>query len=138
MATEHANDDHHAWQQGRLREWLLALLRFAVTRAPADRAAVLALADELDALGSAWRSGRGHFFGRTTDQLCDAVLTSGSEPSKALLLRHRDRIEDVRLQRAFSAAVDLDELAEPRRKPAGRSARSDLWKGLPGTIRGHL
>lgn len=138
MANKHASDDHHAWQERRLHEWLLALLRFAVTRTAADRAAVQALADELDTLGSAWRGGRGHFFGRTTDSLCDAVLTSGSEPSKALLRLHLNRIEDIRLRRAFSAAVDLDEAPKPRRKPAGRTGRTDLWKGLPSSVRGHL
>jgi hypothetical protein len=39
------------WRAGRIREWLLLLLRFAITWDPKDEAAALAMADEIDALG---------------------------------------------------------------------------------------
>ena len=38
----------HDWRDRQVREWLLLLLRFAITREQSDRSAVLAMADELD------------------------------------------------------------------------------------------
>src|SRR6266536_1306416 len=38
------------WRASRIREWLLLLLRFAITCDPKDQAAVFAMADEIDAL----------------------------------------------------------------------------------------
>ena len=38
-------------QDARAGEWLLLLLRFAITRDPKDEAAVIAMADGIDALG---------------------------------------------------------------------------------------
>jgi|SRR6516165_10859741 len=37
------------WRAGRIREWLLLLLRFAITCDPKDQAAAFAMADEIDA-----------------------------------------------------------------------------------------
>jgi hypothetical protein len=34
------------WRASRVREWLLLLLRFTITREPKDEAAVLTMADE--------------------------------------------------------------------------------------------
>ena len=42
------------WRASRIREWLLLLLRFAITCDPKDQAAVFAMADEIDALGQQW------------------------------------------------------------------------------------
>jgi hypothetical protein len=53
------------WRDRKVREWLLLLLRFAVTREPPDRAAALAVAEELDSLGmrrNGWH--RAFFSGR--------------------------------------------------------------------------
>jgi hypothetical protein len=47
----------HDWRDRKLQDWLLLLLRFAVTQDPADQLAVLALADEIDAVGLKWRPG---------------------------------------------------------------------------------
>ena len=41
----------HDWRDRKIREWLLLLLRFAVTQEPTDQGAALAVADELDSLG---------------------------------------------------------------------------------------
>jgi hypothetical protein len=41
----------HDWRDRKVREWLLLLLRFAVTREPTDQTMALAVADELDSLG---------------------------------------------------------------------------------------
>jgi hypothetical protein len=46
----------HDWRDRKVREWLLLLLRFAVTREPSDQSAALAAADELF-LGSAVAAG---------------------------------------------------------------------------------
>src|SRR5262249_12595122 len=75
----------------RLHEWLLLLLRFAVTRDPADRSAALAMADELDSLGMRWRPAGPRFFLQTSDEVCDAVLASG-EWRMAALRKHAARI----------------------------------------------
>jgi len=119
----------HDWRDRRIREWLLLLLRYAVTREHADRLAVLALADELDSVGLWWRPAAPSFFRRTSEDVCAAIETAGSAHSAAVLHRHITRIEDARLRRAFAAAVGLKLL--PRRH-AGKSKGkpADLWKGL--------
>ena len=43
--------DVHAWHEQKLRDWLLLLLRFAITREASDQSAVLSMANELDSLG---------------------------------------------------------------------------------------
>jgi len=106
----------------RLREWLL-LLRFGVTREAADRWAVLAMADELDSLGMRWRPAAPSFFVRTSNEICDAILTGHDAHSHAILRRHMARIDDPRLRRAFGAAVDLQ---QPEQQIFG----SVLWRGL--------
>ena len=47
---------------GRIREWLLLLLRFAITWDPKHEAAVFAMADEIDALGLQWQPSAPSFF----------------------------------------------------------------------------
>jgi hypothetical protein len=94
------------WRAARIREWLLLLLRFAVTQDAKDRAAVYAMADEIDSVGLRWRPAAPSFFRRTSHELCEAIV--GNEPNcRAVLARHLARIDDPRLQRAFAAAVDL-------------------------------
>lgn len=53
------------WHHRKLRDWLLLLLRFAVTRELLDKTAAFAAADELDSLGLHWRPDRPNFFLRT-------------------------------------------------------------------------
>src|SRR5712671_6688521 len=53
------------WRTAHIREWLLLLLRFAITHDPGDQAAVLSVASEIDSLGlqrRQWR--RASFAGR--------------------------------------------------------------------------
>jgi len=123
--------DSHDWRGRKLQEWLLLLLRYAVTREPSDRSAALAMADELDSLGGQWRPAAPRFFLRTSDEVCGAVLTIGDRRSHEVLRRHAARIDDLRLRRAFEAAV-LHQTKEPRRPQAKRKRRKnqDLWKGL--------
>jgi hypothetical protein len=118
-----------------VRAWLLALLRFAVTRDTDDRLAVLAAASEIDRL-SASQGGRYNFrfFHRTSAGLCGAI-TEPHPDNIAVLRRHLDRMTDERMRRAFAAAVELDQAREPaKRRPSPRSRRG-LWQGLTGTPR---
>jgi hypothetical protein len=95
-----------ALQERKIRNWLLALLRFAVTRESADRLAVLTAANELD-VSAAKGPAAPRFFHRTSKEVCEAILAAGDEHSHAVLRRHVGRIDDPRLRRAFQAAVDL-------------------------------
>jgi hypothetical protein len=102
MAGETGSCD---WQERRVREWLLLLLRFAITREPSDRTAVLAMADELDSLGARWRPNAPRFFHRTSWEVCEAILQVAEGHNNAVLLKHSSRIDDPRLRQAFRAAT---------------------------------
>ena len=97
------------WCEQKNREWLLLLLRFAITREPSDRSAVLSIAYELD--GPRRRSGPSTlcFFVRTSDEVCSAILGPVEEREKAVLRTHIARMDDSRLKAAFAAAVDLQQ-----------------------------
>jgi hypothetical protein len=124
--------DSHDWRGRKLQEWLLLLLRFAVTREPTDRSAALAMADELDSLGMQWRPAAPSFFLRTSNEVCAAIVSSRDKHSKAVLRRHVARIHDSRMKRVFEAAIEHPLAAEHRRGSARGKARTDqdLWKGL--------
>jgi len=117
------------WRDRKIREWLLLLLRYAVTREAAERFAALTLADELDSVGVWWRPSAPSFFRRTSQDICMAIDTAGWAPSAAILHRHIARIDDPRLRRAFAAAVGLN-LAAQSTKIAAKGKRANLWKGL--------
>ena len=117
------------WRDRRIREWLLLLLRFAVTREIADRSAALALADELDSVGVWWRPAAPSFFRRTSQDVCAAIDTAGGAQSAPILYRHITRIGDLRLRRAFAAAVGLQSPPQRTKKAATRK-RANLWQGL--------
>jgi hypothetical protein len=106
VVVETGADD---WRERRIREWLLLLLRFAVTRESSDRTAALAMADELDSLGGDWRPQAPRFFFKTTSAVCRAIVEVGDGPNNtnAVLRNHASRIEDPRLREAFRAAVGL-------------------------------
>ena len=115
------------WRAGRIREWLLLLVRFAITCDPKDQAAVFAMADEIDALGLQWRPSAPSFFRRTSSEVC-AAITALDDPKRATTLKkHIARIDDPRLRRAFQAALDIE-----RRSPSADSKKNgrDLWTGL--------
>jgi hypothetical protein len=121
------------WRDRKLREWLLLLLRFAVTREPSDQSAALAMADELDSLGVRWRPAAPRFFLRTTNEVCEAILAVSDGQNNRVLQGHVARIHDPRLRRAFQAAVGLQLTSEPQQQSAkGRRRKGrNLWKGLP-------
>jgi len=112
-----------------IKAWLLALLRYAITLDDEDRLVALAAASEIDKSGTR-RSADFRFFHRTSAKLCEAMANPG-RGSTDVLRCHLDRMSDERLQRAFAAALDLD---QPITKPAARAPlrpqRQDLWKGL--------
>ena len=109
MITEFGS---HDWRGRKLQEWLLLLLRYAVTRAPSDRSAALAMADELDSLGGQWRPAAPRFFLETSEEVCSAIPAVNDWNNHRVLLRHLARIGDPRLRRAFQAAIGLQQEVE--------------------------
>ena len=63
----------HDWRGRKRQEWLLLLLRYAVTRELSDRSAAFAMADELDSLGGQWRPAAPRFFLKTSQEVCSAI-----------------------------------------------------------------
>jgi hypothetical protein len=121
------------WYAGTLRAWHLAILRYAVTRDNADRLAVFRIALEIDSLEPRQEPRQDDradfdFFRRTSGELCTAILQSSARAS-AILQQYLARIDDDRLKRALTAAIDA---SEPAVSPAGRvvGRRNDLWKSL--------
>jgi hypothetical protein len=106
----------------RVRNWLLALLRFSVTLEPADQAAVMAIADEMDRLGFVSKKPEFSFFLRTTTDVCNAIADWEKSGRNDILRLHLARIDDRRLRRAFLAVFDLesqgDQSAPQDRRPA--------------------
>jgi hypothetical protein len=129
----------HDWRDRKVRDSLLLLLSFAVTREPADLAAALAVADELGSLGGGGKRRAPSFFLRTSNEVCEAILAAGDGhdvtdgDDNAVLRRHVARIEDPRLRRAFEAAVGLRQTSEPQQE----SAEKQEAKG-PGFVKGLL
>ena len=121
------------WRNKWVRHWLLAILRFAVTLEQTDRAAALAVAEEMDRVG--WRSEDQptfKFFGRTSTELCSAIADREDPKTVAVLRLHLKRIDDHRLRRALEAAIELGDLSAAAKKvsKAKKHECRDLWKGL--------
>jgi len=116
------------WRTAQIREWLLLLLRFAITHDPGDQAAVLAVAGEIDSLGPRRTQSAPSFFRRTSSEVCQAITTRDDPKRNAVLAKHLARIDDLRLRRAFQAAIGIDD-----RPPqvSSESKRRELWAGLP-------
>jgi hypothetical protein len=123
---------HDERRRRKVREWLLLLLRFAVTRHSRDRQAVMALAAELDSAGARW-TGAPSFFARTSWEVCQAITAQCDPASLAVLAKHSERIEDVRLRLAFQAAAGIEPpaVSSPTPGKGKRGKTDDLWKGLP-------
>ena len=117
----------------KVNDWLLALLRFAVTLHNADKFAVLLMAEEIDELGSRADAQPGfNFFRRASTELCSAIVDKRNPKRSAVLHLHLKRISDGRLRRAFAAAIEIEDIyrivpsIEKIRKPDNQ----DLWGGL--------
>ncbi len=122
----------HDWRDRKVRDYLLLLLRFAVTREAPDQVAALALAEQLDSLGIGWKRAKPSFFVKTSIEVSNAVLAVRDGENNSVLRRHLARIDDPRLRRAFRAAVGLNDPSEVQEKSAQAKGRNDpdLWKGL--------
>jgi hypothetical protein len=118
------------WRSARLQEWLLLLLRFAITRHPEHEAVAVSVAGEIDALGQPPGLATPSFFRRTTFDICKAITTLDDPNRNAIFTMHLARIDDPRLRRAFRAAVDLED--EESSRVSSRTKRRALWAGLPG------
>jgi hypothetical protein len=108
-----------------IREWLLLLLRFAVTREQADAAAIIAAATDLDSIALERSESAPSFFRRASAELRNAIVGRDDPKQMAVLRQHLARIDEVRLRRAFQAAVDLKENRRSR-----KDRTHDLWAGL--------
>jgi hypothetical protein len=119
--------ERNGWQARKVQDWLLAIVRFAITLAPADRQTVLVIAQEMDGLG--FLPGRSSFsyFVRTSTDVCRAIADRDDPRRTAILRRHLATIGDRRLRRTTAAAIDLEgaqqaRLSEARCEgPSGRS-----------------
>jgi hypothetical protein len=94
----------------------------------ADRLAVMAIAGEIDRLAPE-RDGKPDFdfFRRTSAGLCAAILRP-NELTSTVLRQYLARIDDDRLKRVFSAAIEADQPRASVSKPLKRE--TGLWKGL--------
>ena len=95
----------------KVRDWLLAILRFAVTLEQADRTTVLAIADEMDRSGFRVDNTAFAFFAKTSTELCNAIADRNDPRRVATLSRHLRRIDDHRLHRALEAAIEFEQAA---------------------------
>ncbi len=120
-------------QRRKIRDWLLAILRFSVTLEAGDRAAVMAIADEMDRLGFVAKKPEFSFFLRTTTDVCNALADREQAGRKQILRQHLARVDDQRLRRAFLALSDL-EAAEIG--PARQDRRAFLLRSVHGKKRG--
>ena len=112
-------------REKRVRNWLLAILRFAVTAEQNDRAIVLAIAKEMDR--SELHATAFAFFVRTSTELCNAIADRNDPRRVATLTRHLSRIDDHRLRRVLQAAIEFEQAATTSSKGRKRD-RAGLWK----------
>ena len=99
--------DLDSWRAKKVKDWLLAILRFAVTLEQVDKFTVLAIADEMDRSGFCVNKTAFTFFGRTSSALCRAITDQDDPRRLSILRRHISRIDDHRLRRGLAAAIDL-------------------------------
>ena len=125
-----SNTPEHARHSKALRAWQLALLRFAVTLDNADRLALLAIANELDAPGSRSSARPAFkFFHQLSTELCHAILNPQHAGGDLVLQRHLQRSDDERLTRALAALFAIDGPGAKLPAAPPRPNR-DLWRGL--------
>ena len=117
----------------KVRDWLLALLRYAITLHDADKLAALEIAEEIDKPGSRVDAQLAfNFFRRASTELCSAIADKRNPNRNAILQRHLKRIDDQRLRRAFAAAIEFGETFETvtTANKIRKRGSLDLWEGL--------
>jgi len=124
MRAAASNCSHDAaaqeeWQNQKVRDWLLAILRFAVTLEQTDRVTVLVMAKEMDRSGSRVDQTPFAFFVRTSTEFCNAIAYKGDPNRVGALRDHLRRIGDLRLRRALEAAIEFDQAGQSRADDPG-------------------
>jgi len=112
-----------------IRDWLLAILRFAITLEPEDRDQVLRQARKLDCPDTETGTNSFVFFMRTSFELCNAIADRSDTKRGVTVRRQLARIGEPRLRRALEGAIDLEPASIPG-PPASQYWQSNLWKGL--------
>jgi hypothetical protein len=100
--------DLQDWRAKQIREWLLLLLRFAITRDPEDELAASIMAEGIDSLGRLWGKAVPTFFRRSSNEVCQAIRAPDDPAREPILKTHIRRIEQPELRRAFQAAVHFE------------------------------
>ena len=114
-----------AEQSRQVRDWLLAILHFALTLDLADRAAVMAKAADMDRLGSGKGLSQFTYFVRTSVEFCDRIVDQRVIDKAEVLRGHLHKIDDDRLRRSLEAALTWTKQVQRRDR-----RRDNLWKGL--------
>jgi hypothetical protein len=107
-----------------VKEWLFSILRFATTLDEVDRANVLAVAADMDRLGSGFT-----FFARTSVAVCYAIVDKNRVEATAALNVFVRAIDDAPLRRAFEAVLEIKPSGTGRRLISARTEKP--WQGLP-------
>jgi hypothetical protein len=110
-----------AEQSRQVRDWLLAILRFAPTLDSVDRAAVMAKATDMDRLGSGKGPSQFTYFVRTSVEFCNRIVDQHIIDKAEVLRVHLRKIDDDRLRRSLEAALTWTKQVQ---------RRDNLWKGL--------
>jgi hypothetical protein len=111
----------------KIRDWLLAILRYAVTLDPSDAAAATTMAEGLDGAGT--RRGRAgfRFFTTTGSRVCNAIVNRVDPQASSTLEQFLRLIDHPRLRRALEEAIGDETAVPPILK---RRRHAELWKGL--------
>jgi hypothetical protein len=113
----------------RIEDWLFAILRFAITRHPADRTAIMARAADMDRPGGELTQKGFSYFVTTSGKVCDAI--AGEERARvAVLYRYLHEIGNDRLRRALAAALNIERPVRTRVGKLGGQHSDGLWEGL--------
>ena len=117
--------EQDGWRAKKIQDWLLAIIRFAITRDQSDKHTVLAISQEMDGLGFVPGRASFSYFGRTSTELCRAIADHEDPNRTAVLRRLLGMIGDRRLRHAMAAAVDLEGACHARLT----KARAEVRKG---------
>ena len=117
------------WHARKIRDWILAIVRYALTLDGLDEHTVLSLAEELDGLGSIPGGVAFTYFRRASRDVCTAIAHPEDPNRTAILRRLLAAISDGRLRQTTAAAIDLEgaqqaRLSEARSGNGGKPSRA--------------